>query len=84
MTPEQATVMQETHDAVIKITAKLEERCPVHQRNVLEMMAFVNGSNGNKGAKERLGLIERHNKVFWATACGVFGLAGEYFIRIFR
>jgi len=79
---EQARMLQETHDTVVAMQAALEERCTICRDDVEKLDLFVNG-NGGKGAKERIGALERQAKIVWLTVGGVATLLADLLIQWF-
>ena len=84
MTDEQSRVLRETHDAIVELKATMEERCQACLGDVDQLTMFVDGSNGDKGAKSRLAILEGQAKVVWGTAVGVVALVGEALVEWVR
>ena len=86
MTNHELTVLQETHDTVIKLNVTVEQCLS----QVGDLNVFVNG-NGKTGAKSRLNALEeqakeskRQRRVVWVTTLGVLALVGEGIVNWIR
>ena len=69
-------LLQETHDAVLEITAKMEVWCP-HTDGRIESLETTVDGNGREGLKATVGW---HRKLFvgmWAIVLAVIGLMAK-------